>query len=282
VCTTTLKRICRQHGIKRWPSRKIKKVGHSLQKLQLVIDSVQGASGAFQIDSFYSNFPDLASPNLSGTTLFSTFNQTDNPNSTSTQPDPGTLSPEGTSKSPSSSCGQSSISSHSCSSMSELQNNIAGNKDSTMAADVALKRIRSEAELKNLNQDKAKVFPRSLSQETLGDHPKVQFQRPLLKTSSKVDSHRVKLTYGDEKTRFRMPKNWGYEDLVLEIGRRFNVSDMSKFDVKYLDDDCEWVLLTCDADLEECIDVCQTSESGTIKLSLQISSHSMRSSLEFR
>ncbi|XP_047178228.1 protein NLP4-like isoform X1 [Vigna umbellata] len=291
VCTTTLKRICRQHGIKRWPSRKIKKVGHSLQKLQLVIDSVQGASGAFQIDSFYSNFPELASPNLSGTSMFSTLNQTDNPNSISTQPDPGSLSPEGTSKSPSSSCGQSSISSHSCSSMSELQQqhhttNIAGNKDSTMAgedsANVALKRIRSEAELKSLNEDKAKLLSRSLSQETLGEHPKNQYERPLLKTSSKVDAHRVKVTYGDEKARFRMPKNWGYEDLVQEIGRRFNVSEMSKFDVKYLDDDSEWVLLTCDADLEECIDVCRSSEKATIKLSLQISSHSLRSSLEFR
>ncbi|TKY75326.1 NLP4 protein [Spatholobus suberectus] len=288
VCTTTLKRICRQHGIKRWPSRKIKKVGHSLQKLQLVIDSVQGASGAFQIDSFYSKFSDLASPNLSGTGFFSTLNQSDNPNSISTQADPGSLSPEGGSKSPSSSYGQSSISSHSCSSMSELQHhatNVAGNKDPAVgegSSAVVLKRIRSEAELKSLCQDRAKLLPRSQSQETLGEHPKAQYQRPLPKTSSKVDAHRAKVTYGDEKTRFRMPKNWGYEDLLQEIAIRFNVSDMSKFDVKYLDDDCEWVLLTCDADLEECIDVCQSSESGTIKLCLQASSHSMRSTLEFR
>lgn len=292
VCTTTLKRICRQHGIKRWPSRKIKKVGHSLQKLQLVIDSVQGASGAFQIDSFYSTFPDLASPNLSGTSLFSNLKQIDNPNSLSTtQPDPGSLSPEGASKSPSSSFSQSSISSHSCSRMSEQQHhtsNVAGNKDPIVGEDSAngvLKRIRSETELKSPNQDKAKLLPRSQSQETLGEHPKTEYHRPFSKTNGKApkkeDAHRVKVTCGDEKARFRIPKNWGYEDLLQEIGRRFNISDMSKFDVKYLDDDCEWVLLTCDADLEECIDVCQTSESSTIKLCLQVSNLRVRSSLEF-
>ncbi|XP_015934088.1 protein NLP4 [Arachis duranensis] len=306
VCTTTLKRICRQHGIKRWPSRKIKKVGHSLQKLQLVIDSVQGASGAFQIDSFYSKFPDLAaSPNLSGTSLFSNLKQCDNnPNSLSIQPDPGSLSPEGASKSPSSSCSQSSISSHPCSSMAEQQNhhltnnNFDSSKDQMVllvgensSGDGLLKRIRSEAELKSLNEDRVKiVMPRSQSQETLGQH-NVQnghhgsLSRTKSKGTQKEDAaYRVKVTYGDEKARFKMPKNWGYEDLVQEVGRRFCISDMSKFDVKYLDDDYEWVLLTCDDDLEECIEVCQSSESTTIKLCLQLSNtnHSMRNPLEFR
>ncbi|KAK6939227.1 RWP-RK domain [Dillenia turbinata] len=280
VCPTTLKRICRQHGIKRWPSRKIRKVGHSLQKLQVVIDSVQGASGSLKIDSFYSNFPELALPKSSETGPFST-SKMDHPKKlSSTQSGARALSlSPAVSKSASSSCSQSSSSSHCCSSGSQhpFTPNIMSSEDPMVAEDFTdgvLKRAKSDAELHTPSKDGANLLPRAQSHKSLKEHPSIEDISLSQKNEDQLFQEqsgcRVKVTYGEEKIRFRLQKQWRYEDLRREILRRFNLDGTGMVILKYLDDDSEWVLLTCNADLEECIEINRSTGCPTIKLSLQV------------
>uniref|UniRef100_A0A7N0U5F2 Uncharacterized protein n=1 Tax=Kalanchoe fedtschenkoi TaxID=63787 RepID=A0A7N0U5F2_KALFE len=295
VCPTTLKRICRQHGISRWPSRKIKKVGHSLMKLQLVMDSVQGADGSIQISSFYSKFPELGSPNVSGTSSHSVAKLSDrliqlnhqqeeasmNPNDDSAHINPqletGFLSPAGTtSKSPSSSCSQKSTSSL-CYSTGAKQGPLMLNPLSSVDAlfgessDNVTKQTCSDAELLQAsNQDETKLLGRSQSHKSLPEQPPTEMLPPWPNTTGRVlrdnGAFRLKVSFGEVKVRFSLQHAWAFTDLQGEIAKRFNIDDISKLHLKYLDDDCEWVLLTCDADLEECLDVHKATQSHTIKL----------------
>ncbi|KAF7850924.1 hypothetical protein BT93_L4839 [Corymbia citriodora subsp. variegata] len=289
VCPTTLKRICRQHGVKRWPSRKIKKVGHSLEKLQHVMNTVQGASGSLQIGSFYTNFPELASPDLSITSPLSNSKHRDHQQQLSMQP--GALnfdSLAAASKSTSSSCGHSSSSSQCCSSgrkqhlstvdlIAEEDHLVSENN-----VDVSpLERVRSHVELQGSSQEEQKLLLRSQSHRSF--NPNMENPPPSLKyncqASREGDPLRVKVAYADENIRFRMQKDWDLKDLWGEIARRFCLEDTSKFDLKYLDDDSEWVLLTCDADWDECMDVSRSSLGSTVKLSVQKSHRHRGSSL---
>ncbi|XP_061344097.1 protein NLP2-like [Gastrolobium bilobum] len=263
VCPTTLKRICRQHGITRWPSRKIKKVGHSLKKLQLVIDSVQGAEGAIQIGSFYTSFPELSSADAS------TFRHTDSSKKMHTYTD-NVLYGHGDGvtslKSPPSSCSQNF--GPTINQPSTLINtvSVSNNGDVLMTEstvpDALLRRTHSEAELHVSIQEDTKHF-------TI---PKSQTLPPLSESSGwnsrERGAFRVKATFADEKIRFSLQPIWGFRDLQLEIARRFNLNDVSNIVLKYLDDEGEWVVLACDADLEECKDLHRSSQSRTIRLSL--------------
>ncbi|XP_010548150.1 PREDICTED: protein NLP2-like [Tarenaya hassleriana] len=276
VCPTTLKRICRQHGITRWPSRKIKKVGHSLKKLQLVIDSVQGVQGSIQLDSFYTSFPELSSPNMSGSGP--SLKSNDQSKHFNTQTENG-VSPQGNAaprSPPSSSCSQSSGSSTCCSTGANKSTNTA-NTSNTASPLVAentggiLKRARSDAELHIVNQEETKGLPRTQSHKTFNEHV-LETLPPLPGSSSRNLKARgtikVKATFGEAKVRFSLLPGWGFRELQQEIARRFTVDDIARFDLKYLDDDREWVLLTCDADLEECIDIYRSYQSHTIKISI--------------
>ncbi|KAJ8572109.1 hypothetical protein K7X08_008620 [Anisodus acutangulus] len=282
VCPTTLKRICRQHGITRWPSRKIKKVGHSLQKLQLVIDSVNGAEGAIKLSSFYTNFPELSSPNNPGTSNLSASKNDDHLQQVnSTQPDrssPVTT----TSKSTSSSGSRNSSSSLFCSTGSKqlfpFTNVFAmGNATTEDHPGGTLKRAYTEAELHDMSQEETKLLVRSQSQKIQSKHNSLEPICPLPMSSNQVlrdsGTFKVKAIFGKEKIRLSLQSHWGFRDIQHEVLRRFNLEDVGKIDLKYLDDDDEWVLLTCDADLEECIDIHKLSKRRTIKVSLHHTYH---------
>ncbi|CAH8363684.1 unnamed protein product [Eruca vesicaria subsp. sativa] len=251
VCPTTLKRICRHHGITRWPSRKIKKVGHSLKKLQLVMDSVQGAQGSIPLDSFYTSFPELSSPNISSNgSCLKNNEQLRYLNVPTENGGPGEEKPAP--RSPSSSCSGSNT---------NTPNTLHVAED----ADGVLKKAHLEAELQNGNQEETKCPARTQSHNI--------FKEPPLPGSSNMSlrpggAFKVKATFGEAIIRFTLLPSWGYRELQQEIARRFNIDDASWFDLKYLDDDKEWVLLTCEADLEECIDIYRSSQSQTIKISL--------------
>ncbi|CAN8312730.1 unnamed protein product [Cochlearia groenlandica] len=254
VCPTTLKRICRQNGIQRWPSRKIKKVGHSLQKIQRVIDSVESVSGPLAIGSFYANFPNLASQS-----------QEPSQQQAKTSPPPPPLSPlQQLAKSPVSSYSHSSSSSQCYSSETQLN---SSETTGPAQADIGcvLEKANSKTELQSPSLDATLLSRSSLENTPQGTH--------LLSSSQDDDFLRIKVSYGDEKIRFRIQNSRRLKDLLWEIGKRFSIEDMSRYDLKYLDEDNEWVLLTCDEDVEECVDVCRTTPSHTIKLMLLVSSH---------
>lgn len=275
VCPTTLKRICRQHGITRWPSRKIKKVGHSLKKLQLVIDSVQGAEGSIQLSSFYNNFPEFGSTNLASPDQFPTPNPSDNPQKLNSQPE---NSPPITASKSHSSSGSHSSSSSFCCSVGAIQSAFPVNP-LTEPCTGTLKRARSDAELQNMVQEETKLLVRSRSHKIFTEDVTLDALPPLPKVSSQTIqdgstyTFRVRASLGEENVRFSIQPNWDFAYLLQEVKRRFGINEATRIDLKYLDDDSEWVLLTCDADLEECIDIHKTSRSRTIKLSLHQPHH---------
>ncbi|XP_030522812.1 protein NLP2 [Rhodamnia argentea] len=284
VCPTTLKRICRQHGITRWPSRKIKKVGHSLKKLESIINSVQGAEGTIHVRSFYESFPELNSPRHSEKGTFSSANLSNPMEQLNPQTENGLFrSGATTSNSPSSSCSQSSGSITSCSTgMKQYFTaiNAASSSGPVLSNNPSevLKRTRSDAELHISTHEEPKLLIRSQSHKSLVEWGSLENVATLPKTNSPcitrdVGVYRIKAILGEEKIRFSLKPSWGFRDLQWEVAKRFNIDDIGTIDLKYLDDDQEWVLLTCDADLEECIDVNRMSRNHTIRISIHQSSH---------
>lgn len=75
----------------------------------------------------------------------------------------------------------------------------------------------------------------------------------------------VKATYREDTVRFKFSPEMGCLQLLEEIGRRFKLAT-GTFQLKYMDDEEEWVLLVNDDDLRESIEILDFSGTRSLKV----------------
>jgi len=75
----------------------------------------------------------------------------------------------------------------------------------------------------------------------------------------------VKATYNSDTVRFKFLPAMGWYHLLEEIAKRFKLTT-GAFQLKYKDDEDEWVILANDSDLQECVDVLDSIGSRNVKL----------------
>lgn len=276
VCPTTLKRICRQHGITRWPSRKIKKVDHSLRKLQQIIDSVHGAETTFQLNTLYKDLTNTSissDNNLSASVTVPPTYQSNLTDFDKHQHHKSSSNVPSTSLSHSSSS-HNSDSSPSCS---------GGATKHTPPGIIDLMKSGNpvkDSPIQTLQTENTSLYehfsvheaPIDLLQDVTekangGQHCSRSPSSPKQNADANM---RIKAAFGSEKVRFRLKPECDFQELKHEIAKRLSIVDTSSLTLKYLDDDSEWVLMTCDADLQECLHVYKLAGTQTIKISVHL------------
>lgn len=349
-----MKRICRQHGILRWPSRKIKKVNRSLSKLKCVIESVHVAEGAFGLNSLNTSSLPIAAGSFSDPSTSSKFNRRTSLSIRPSEPkvnendfdasrllesnreaavedknlDARTQSPEkvindkveaiqdigtkGTNKfrteSGSSEGSANPIPDGSChgSPPNEISpvkdifiigNNeqclLSGGLESSLQYHMPsivetterqepfgaqlLEGAGSSKDLRNLCPSAADAGLEDQVPEACRMNPQCSDLAPLkhmdpphntvapFASRKEVKSVTIKATYKEDIIRFKVSLECGIVELKDEIAKRLKL-EVGTFDTKYLDDDHERVLIACDADLQECMDVSRSAGSSIIRL----------------
>lgn len=342
VCPTTMKRICRQHGISRWPSRKINKVSRSLTKLKRVIESVQGSDHTFGLTSLSpssrpaggcsiswaantggynlpnspgyrtpelhgikGDSPECKSPISDGKHVHQTGGKPHDPEGCQLeQNEPYQGSMDGSPGSPTSHGSCQGIASHVTTMVSDsklretyenpMPQNIIpdphqGTHSETPFQGLLVADVGSSKDLRNLcpSITDAQADDRlpECSWTNLHIHtsiPNLSTVNPTPHQIARQDSVTltIKATYKDDIIiRFRFPSVSGIVELREEVAKRLKV-EVGTFDIKYLDDDHELVLIVCDADLQECLDVLRSCGSVMLRLSIHDISTNLGSSCE--
>ncbi|KAG4131073.1 hypothetical protein ERO13_D09G184100v2 [Gossypium hirsutum] len=337
VCPTTMKRICRQHGISRWPSRRINKVNRSLSKLKCVIESVQGTTDStFGLASLASSPLPVTVGSVSWPTSLKGSNQQNSPNSKPLEPqgekDDSTqgsngqalvedwllggrtssqeLFPQLNGLSPNMDEGEEVLrcqreesadmptSRGLCQGNPEIESAGGLNVSATFSMPEALLATEcqepfggmlvegagSSKDLRNLCPSAAEAAvdetPPPYSDLALKQATTTYTQStPNLTARQEKTSVTIKATYREDIIRFRISLTSGIVELKEEVAKRLKL-DVGTFEIKYLDEDNEWVLIACDSDLQECLDVSISSGSNMVRLSVQSAMANLGSSCE--
>ncbi|KAK9289270.1 hypothetical protein L1049_017746 [Liquidambar formosana] len=228
VCPTTLKRICRQHGISRWPSRKINKVNRSLRKIQTVLDSVQGVEGGLKFD------PTTGGLVAAGSIIHDFDAGKDNLFSNKNLP---VRNPE--------SATQDAVSVHPASCIDGENSAVkledvcqsSSSRDATdeMNGDdgiVERSLPTSSGMTDSSNGSGSTMNGSSSSSPSLSDQKHLKIKTSVGDSGSKIT---VKATYKDDMVRFKFEPSAGCFQLYEEVAKRFKLQT-GTFQLKYLDD----------------------------------------------
>lgn len=63
----------------------------------------------------------------------------------------------------------------------------------------------------------------------------------------------IKVSYKEDIIRFLLPYSAGMSDFIENVTTRLNVLKYKHFRIKCKDEDGDWILITCDKDLEDCL-----------------------------
>ncbi|CAK9166278.1 unnamed protein product [Ilex paraguariensis] len=366
VCPTTMKRICRQHGINRWPSRKINKVNRSISKLKRVIESVQCAEGAFPLTSPATSSLPPAVGSISLPSASKGCNQQNSPGSKpyelpgeknegpicktpgsdgqaeieydmlegrvlgnekpisvqtqflpelgdgSNQSKTGSGSREESTENPTShgSCegspflGNESLPQNdwvvspiheqgskagdllesACQPRGEINLLAAFSTPDVLVTTqthepfggMLIEDAGSSHDLKNLCPAGEALFDEQVPEDNQTNPPcpdvvpeesmaTPTVRMPQFSARPEVKTISIKATYREDIIRFRLYSNTCIVNLKEEVAKRLKL-ETGTFEIKYLDDDHEWVLIACDADFEECVDISRSSGSNIVRL----------------
>ncbi|XP_024995704.1 protein NLP9-like isoform X1 [Cynara cardunculus var. scolymus] len=337
VCPTTLKRICRQHGISRWPSRKINKVNRSLKKIQTVLDSVQGVEGGLKFDPTTGGLVAAGSVIQDVDAQKSSMVSNNNPCDRNID-----LATEGASPHPppSSSCFNSenptvkledesymgvdklrlsnsipittSIGEYSsdslkmaaampwtfstpslkgCSRWSPIDGQLkvetsnrhfVSQSSSSLAAgdgmdtgeDIIDEHNQSSSSGMTESSNGSMMNGSSSSSPSFDGVKNPKAEMLFGDEGSKIT---VKATYKEDTVRFKYEPSSGWFQLYEEVAKRFKIQT-GTFQLKYKDDEEEWVLLVCESDWHECLEILEFLGTRHVKFLVRDATFAMGSS----